>query len=353
MILRLWLKLLLWLLLIILGLVSVMIAFLVEWMKILDWTFLVQTVPLTQFPLWVILLSFVLAVAVLISFVFARGLATPYEDIHSRINWLILGQYEHQTFSKYTKKPNWYEPFIVVDHDLNLLRTKMAQLSTDLQELSAAPLFVGEETKEEIIEAERTRIARELHDSVSQQLFAAMMILSAINESMQDELSEKVQPQLLKVGQIISNAQTEMRALLLHLRPIELADRNLKEGIVMLLEELKPKIPQKVEWNLQDISLESGIEDHLFRIVQEAISNTLRHAKASRFEVYLGQEGQMVRLKIMDDGKGFDVANIGNYASYGLTNMQERISSLGGNIKFMSLPNQGTVIDIFIPIKRK
>lgn len=351
MILRLWLKLISWMTFILVGLVSLIFTFLVEYMGLLDWSDLSQIVKPTTFPLWVVVLSFILSVAVVVSFIFARGLASPYEDIHSRINWLILGQYEHSAFSNQIKKVNWYEPFTVVDHDIDLLRTKIIQLSTDLQELSAAPLFVGEETKEEIIEAERTRIARELHDSVSQQLFAAMMILSAINESMQAQLPEKIQPQLLKVGDIISNAQTEMRALLLHLRPVELADRSLKEGIMMLLEELKPKIPQKVEWNLQDIKLESGIEDHLFRIVQEAISNTLRHAKASRFEVYLGQEGQMVRLKIMDDGKGFDVQSIGKYSSYGLTNMQERITSLGGTIKIMSLLNQGTVIDIFIPIK--
>ena len=180
-----------------------------------------------------------------------------------------------------------------------------------------------------------------------------MMMLSAINETSAKEMPQPTQKQLAKVEEIINNAQTEMRALLLHLRPIELSDKSLKEGITQLLKELKPKIPQVVYWELDEIRLESGIEDHLFRIVQVAISNTLRHARATKFEVYLHEIDDNVQLKIIDDGKGFDTKANQKVGSYGLTNMRERIASLGGIIQINSLPNQGTVIDIKIPINRK
>lgn len=331
---------------------AILIVSQVQLLGLYEWQDLLRPLFISL-PFWAYILAFILALAIISSLVFARGLASPYEDIHARINWLILGKYQHPSFSITKAKPNWYQPFQRVDADLIQIRDKMVQLSTDLQEFSAAPIFVGNETKEEIIEKERQRIARELHDSVSQQLFASMMLLSAINESAGKGLSPALQKQLSKVEEIINNAQTEMRALLLHLRPVELADKSLKEGILQLLQELKPKIPQEVVWELEEIDLDSGIEDHLFRIVQEAISNTLRHAKASRFEIFLGEVDQVVELKISDDGKGFDVEGPKKVGSYGLTNMQERISSLGGSFKIISLSNQGTVIDIKIPINNK
>ena len=224
------------------------------------------------------------------------------------------------------------------------------QLSADLQEFTAAPVFVGEDTKEEIIEKERSRIARELHDSVSQQLFAAMMMLSAINETIDGQLSEPIKKQLIKVEEVIGNAQTEMRALLLHLRPVALEDRSLKQGITNLLEELYSKVSLELKWELMETTLDSGIEDHLFRIVQEAVSNTLRHAKANKLEVYLNQTQDSVTLKIVDDGVGFESNQPDKVGSYGLRNMRERVVGLGGTFKIVSIKQQGTILDISIPV---
>lgn len=350
--LRLWFKLFISHFVILMTTVILLLVVLIEGMQIMEWSVLTYNI-FWNFNLWGVILSFILIVSLFCSFVYSIGLSEPYENIHAKINWLILGKYQHPAFSTEKKTPNWYEPYKVVDEDIRTLRDKIVQISTDLQEFSAAPTFVGTETKEEIIEQERQRIARELHDSVSQQLFASMMMLSAINETSAKEMPQPTQKQLAKVEEIINNAQTEMRALLLHLRPIELSDKSLKEGITQLLKELKPKIPQVVYWELDEIRIESGIEDHLFRIVQEAISNTLRHARATKFEVYLHEIDDNVQLKIIDDGKGFDTKANQKVGSYGLTNMRERIASLGGIIQINSLPNQGTVIDIKIPINRK
>lgn len=352
MMLRLWIRIFLWHLLIITISTGMIASFFIYGGQLITWQELLFN-RIWVLPNWNLIFAFIVTLSLISGLIFARGLASPYEDLHAGLNWLILGKYQHPSFEQHKKKPNWYQPFQLVDRDMLRLRDKLQQLSKDLQEFSAAPLFVGSETKEEIIEAERQRIARELHDSVSQQLFASMMMLSAINETVAKTFPEKTYQQLMKVEEIINNAQTEMRALLLHLRPVELADKSLKEGIVGLLQELKPKIPQEVEWELEEIQLESGIEDHLFRIVQEAISNTLRHAKASRFEVFLGEVDQTIQLKITDDGRGFDVNGPQKVGSYGLINMKERISSLGGSMNIMSLANQGTIIDISIPVNRK
>lgn len=231
------------------------------------------------------------------------------------------------------------------------LNEKIISLQQELQVYSNQPLrFVGD-TREEILEGERHRLARELHDSVSQQLFAAMMMLSALNESArQNQIAESYQQLITKIEDVINQAQSEMRALLLHLRPTSLEGRSLKEGIIQLLKELQTKIKIKISWEMDEVKLQSGVEDNLFRIVQELLSNTLRHANADQMQVYLKQVGQTVVLRVVDNGVGFDMEQQEKAGSYGLTNIKERAESVGGTIKIISFKNEGTSVEIRVPI---
>ena len=303
-----------------------------------------------RLPFILVLLAFIVASSAVYAVYIAFSLNEPYEQIRAKINWLLLGKYKHSIFNQEVNQRSWYDNDKILSNDINRIRERLVQLSADLQEFTAAPVFVGEDTKEEIIEKERSRIARELHDSVSQQLFAAMMMLSAINETIDGQLSEPIKKQLIKVEEVIGNAQAEMRALLLHLRPVALEDRSLKQGITNLLEELYSKVSLELKWELMETTLDSGIEDHLFRIVQEAVSNTLRHAKANKLEVYLNQTQDSVTLKIVDDGVGFESNQPDKVGSYGLRNMRERVVGLGGTFKIVSIKQQGTIVDISIPV---
>lgn len=202
---------------------------------------------------------------------------------------------------------------------------------------------------QEIVSQERNRLARELHDSVSQQLFAASMMMSAINESKKEEASPVETKQLKMVEEMIHQSQLEMRALLLHLRPVALKGKTLKEGIQELLVELSNKVPMEVDWKVEEIALDKGIEDHLFRILQESVSNTLRHSKASSLEVLLIKRDSLVILRVMDDGIGFD-SEIEKTGSYGLQNMQERALEIGGSFKIVSVPNKGTRLEVKVPM---
>lgn len=303
-----------------------------------------------RLPFILVLLAFIVASSAVYAVYIAFYLNEPYEQIRAKINWLLLGKYKHSIFNQEVNQRSWYDNDKILSNDINRIRERLVQLSADLQEFTATPVFVGEDTKEEIIEKERSRIARELHDSVSQQLFAAMMMLSAINETIDGQLSEPIKKQLIKVEEVIGNAQTEMRALLLHLRPVALEDRSLKQGITNLLEELYSKVSLELKWELMETTLDSGIEDHLFRIVQEAVSNTLRHAKANKLEVYLNQTQDSVTLKIVDNGVGFESNQPDKVGSYGLRNMRERVVGLGGTFKIVSIKQQGTIVDISIPV---
>src|SRR5699024_7093979 len=116
--------------------------------------------------------------------------------------------------------------------------------------------------------------------------FAASMMMSAINEANQPE-NGTMKQQLFMIEKMINQSQLEMRALLLHLRPAALKGKSLFEGIEELLIELTQKVPMEIDWKVENLNVDKGIEDHLFRILQESVSNTLRHAKARTLHVML------------------------------------------------------------------
>ena len=268
---------------------------------------------------------------------------------------LLMIQKAKHRLVKEEDSPNWIMEATVVDlndfyEQTAALSERLEKLSLEVQQLGSKPQFLGTETKEQVIQEERRRIARELHDSVSQQLFAAMMMISALNERA-DKFDEKEQKQLKMIEHVLSQAQSEMRALLLHLRPISLESKSLKSGIEGLLIELQTNVQLKIHWDIEDVKLPEGVEDHLFRIAQELLSNTLRHSHATTLEVYLRQLDSTVLFKIEDNGVGFNSEEI-LPGSYGINNMKERVQGLGGQVRIVSFPNQGTTIEIKIPLSR-
>lgn len=218
-----------------------------------------------------------------------------------------------------------------------------------LQRLSHEKVETNDAIVQERLLAERQRLARELHDSVSQQLFAASMLLSALTEQQQDEIAQK---QLAQVEKVVQQAQLEMRALLLHLRPIALHNKSLAEGLEDLIVELQEKVYFNIDYQIEEINLSKAEEDHLFRIAQEALSNTLRHAKATEVELLLIARDQLAILRIQDNGLGF--SNDGDKtSSYGLRNIAERAVEIGCTYKIVSVPNEGTIVEVKVPIKKE
>ena len=206
--------------------------------------------------------------------------------------------------------------------------------------------------EEAIIEKERKRIARDLHDTVSQELFAAHMILSGVSQQALKLDREKMQTQLQSVAAILETAQKDLRVLLLHLRPVELEEKSLIEGIQILLKELEDKSDLKVSLKQNVSKLPKKIEEHIFRILQELISNTLRHAQASCLDVYLYQTDVELQLKVVDNGIGFLLGSLDDL-SYGLRNIKERVEDMAGTVQLLTAPKQGLAVDIRIPLLEK
>ncbi|MEC0167202.1 sensor histidine kinase [Paenibacillus graminis] len=218
-----------------------------------------------------------------------------------------------------------------------------------LQRLSTNNAKLAEQARVSAIMEERQRLARELHDAVSQQLFAISMTATAVGRTLEKDF-DKAQRQIALIEEMSAVAQSEMRALLLHLRPVYLEGKGLREGLQELIKELEIKVPIDIVFEMDpDVQLMKGVENHLFRIVQEAISNTLRHAKAEKMEIRLHRRGDTVRLTLRDDGVGFEMDE-SKQTSYGLSNMQERINETGGSIQFITAPGKGMRIEITVPL---
>ncbi|WP_203364527.1 sensor histidine kinase [Bacillus sp. REN10] len=291
---------------------------------------------------------FVAAAAVSTSFFFGMLYGwlqwSSLKRLEERLDWLVSGKEDLPEEKKLTAD------FAAIEQKFQQLEQAVAEQKQAARRLVREKTESQESLIEEMVSQERHRLARELHDSVSQQLFAASMMMSAVNENRQADDAMETK-QLAMVEEMIQQSQLEMRALLLHLRPVPLDGKSLKEGIDSLLLELSQKVPLSIHWTTEEIPMDRGMEDHLFRIIQESISNTLRHAKASRLDVLNVWRDGVVILRISDDGVGFDVET-NKVGSYGLQNMYERAIEIGGTLKIISLPAQGTKLEVKVPLKR-
>src|SRR5690625_4065531 len=143
-----------------------------------------------------------------------------------------------------------------------------------------------------------------------------------------------------------------MSALPLQLRPVQLSGDSLPTGIQKLGNELKQKSRMEFQLALEpDLMLSETVEEHVFRIVQEALSNILRHANATTVKIEVFTRSRELFLHIRDNGKGFDIEEDSDKkTSYGLKTMRERTEELGGRFTIRTNIDEGTYIDIRIPM---
>ncbi|RSI76177.1 Sensor histidine kinase LiaS [Streptococcus oralis] len=301
----------------------------------LDWSYLLQDIEKTEKLIFLIL---VFSLSMTFFFVLFWRVIEEVSRRKMQVNLkrLLAGK-EVVAFAD----PDLDASFKSLSGKLNLL--------TEAVQKAENQSLVKEET---IIEKERKRIARDLHDTVSQELFAAHMILSGVSQQALKLDREKMQTQLQSVAAILEAAQKDLRVLLLHLRPVELEDKSLVEGIQILLKELEDKSDLKVSLKQNVSKLPKKIEEHIFRILQELISNTLRHAQASCLDVYLYQTDVELQLKVVDNGIGFQLGSLDDL-SYGLRNIKERVEDMAGTIQLLTAPKQGLAVDIRIPLLDK
>jgi two-component system nitrate/nitrite sensor histidine kinase NarX len=195
--------------------------------------------------------------------------------------------------------------------------------------------------------AERNRLARELHDAVSQTLFTASLIAEVIPELWKTQPAE-AERQLQMVRRLTRGAQAEMRSLLMELRPSALVEAELETLLGQLSRAVAGRANVEVDLDLAPMPwVTPDVKVALYRIAQEALNNVVKHANASRATISLHsvETGvqRVVNLAICDNGCGFDVAAAPR-DHFGLGTMRERAEGIGATLSIETAPGQGTCI---------
>lgn len=198
---------------------------------------------------------------------------------------------------------------------------------------------------------ERNRLARELHDSVTQQLFSMTLTAQAARAHLEKNPQRAAQ-QLERLQETASAALAEMRALIFQLRPPALREQGLVAALNQHAAVVSRREGLRIELTVTgDERLARGIEQPIYRIVQEALNNVVKHAQASSVRVVLEFSAERVRLRVSDDGQGFDInaPQTGNGRHLGLISMRERAAEINGTMELRSTIGGGTEVIVTVP----
>ena len=196
-------------------------------------------------------------------------------------------------------------------------------------------------------EAERRRLALELHDETGQALTSILLGLKAIGAAKTEEEAEQAEAE---VRALVVQALQDVRALAVELRPAALDDFGLGSAAERLAQTFQERsgIETSVQATLDD-RLPAEVETVLYRVVQEALSNVVKHAEAERVSIVVGQRDGTVVATIDDDGRGFAEADVREDA-LGLVGMRERLALVGGTLEIESTPGAGTTVAAQVPV---
>ena len=194
--------------------------------------------------------------------------------------------------------------------------------------------------------AERTRLARELHDSVTQSLYSVTLFAEASARLLAMGEYSNAAENLRELRDTAQEAFQEMRLLIFELRPSALEHNGLAAALQARLDAVELRGGMKGELHVSgEDHLPPDLQDELYHIAQEALNNTLKHAHASQVDVYLSLSETCVKLQICDDGSGFDPAKISR-GGLGLAGMRERAQRIGGDLLVESTIGKGTKVSV-------
>lgn len=228
-------------------------------------------------------------------------------------------------------------------------RDELGQLARDLNRMAEHLQNLLHDRQQLAVVDERNRLARDLHDSVKQQVFATAMQVAAAR-ALIDRDPAAAQQRLEQAEHLVGQAQQELNGLISELRPAALGDKGLAPALRELAAEWSRNSNITAEVRIQGeqrTSLE--IEQALFRIAQEALSNVARHSGATSVDIRLAWQGDTLTLAIEDNGRGFEVATRDG-AGMGLRSMRERVEALGGVLLVYGLTS-GTRIEARVPVQ--
>ncbi|MBI1358487.1 MAG: GAF domain-containing protein [Acidobacteria bacterium] len=225
-----------------------------------------------------------------------------------------------------------------------------ARLMEELRDREEKIRALGEHMMK-VEEEERRRISRELHDEVGQSLLVARLYLE-MSEGLVPQTNKRAHEKLSETRSVIEMTIVEMRRLISALSPSVLQELGLPASIRQFVKNLGRTFPGRVRLRMAQLeNLPEGAKIMMYRLVQECFTNAVKHSCASNVSLQLSRRNGSVRMRMQDDGVGFDLAEAGRKReSFGLAGMRERVALLGGEIDIQSSPGKGTKVSIAIPV---
>ncbi len=226
----------------------------------------------------------------------------------------------------------------------------------DITERKKQEMELRREVERSAIEAERNRIARDLHDAVTQTLFSASLIADVLPRIWERNPTEGKR-RLEELRQLSRGALAEMRTLLLELRPSALLDANMADLLRQLAASVMSRARVDVEVKVDGpaTALSPEVKVALYRIAQEALNNVARHSGAEQASVYLHVQplnppsAMRILMRITDNGRGFDPSQP-KPTHLGLNIMRERAAAIGADLSIQSQPGKGTTVSVALNV---
>jgi signal transduction histidine kinase len=228
--------------------------------------------------------------------------------------------------------------------EITLLSIIAGQLSIGLQGQRVRQL-----AQQAALMAERQRLARDLHDSVTQSLYSVTLFAQAIRSSASSGNLPLMQQYVSRISEMAQQALKEMRWLIYELRPAVVQELGLVEALRRRLEMVERRAGVQTEFVVDGAQeLDAPLENAVYQIVQEALNNILKHSSANYVTLRMRMAQRELQLEINDDGKGFNPA-ANQTMGLGLDSMRERAAQLGGALTILSKPGQGTRVRLSVP----
>ena len=248
------------------------------------------------------------------------------------------------------------EPIRVADLDLGTLtfghrsdrvseeRQAYWRLAVERVESMLHRMHLVREITNSAIESERHRLARELHDSVTQQLYAVTFLSDALPDLLEKSTDDAVAASK-RIRTLVLLALADLRSLLFELRPLEIDERSLSELLVQLGSALEEMSTSSVVVDADDgPRLDPAVKFALYRVAQEAAANAIRHGSPTRVGIELRRGHDSATLTVTDDGTGFEAETV--VRGHGMNNLRERVDLIGADLRVESIPGVGTTVSV-------
>ena len=229
-----------------------------------------------------------------------------------------------------------------------MLESQVEQRTSELMQIQAD---LKNSEMEKAISEERNRLARDLHDSVTQSIYSLTLLAEAGQRMIRSGRLSQAEDNQSRLGEIAQQALQEMRLLVYELRPQVLQTEGLIGAVEHRLEAVERRAGINARMQIDmEIDLQQNLEEELFRISMEALNNALKHAKATEVDLSLQTDKENLILTIEDNGRGFDPALARSHGGMGISSMTERVENIGGSLFIQSQIGGGTKISVSVPL---